>query len=115
MKKLISIICLILILLNFTSCAELISTDYEDVEVLVVDKYHRGVWLQPIRVNKTTTYITHPATWSIMVEYEGVEYTISGRDVYDKYEDKIGQTTTGTLEIKTYDDGTVKYDIVELE
>ena len=115
MKKIVSIICLLLILLNFTSCAKCIATDYEDVEVLVVDKYHRGMWLQPVRVGKSTTYITHPATWSITVEYEGVEYTVSGHDVYDKYEDKIGQTATGTLEIKTYDNGNITYDIVGLE
>jgi hypothetical protein len=115
MKKIVTIICLLFILLNFTSCAELISTDYEDVEVLVIDKYHRGIWLQPIRINNRTTYITHPETWSITVEYEGEEYTISGHDTYDKYKNKIGQTTTGTLEIKTYDDETVKYDIIGLE
>ena len=42
-------------------------------------------------------------------------YTISGSATYDKYKNKIGQTTIGTLETRTYDDGTIKYGIVSLE
>jgi hypothetical protein len=97
-----------------TGCAECISTEYKTVEVKIVNKYHRARWLQPHRVGKVTTFITHPAVWRITVEYEGVEYFIHGSNTYYKYKDKIGETTVGTLEIKTYNDGTVKYDIISL-
>jgi hypothetical protein len=71
--------------------------------------------MTPINTGKTIVMVTHPAIWRITVEYNGVEYTVGGSDTYEKYEDKIGQTTIGELEIKTYDDGTVEYDIVSLE
>lgn len=115
MRKIIAIICSIIIILSFASCAKLVSTDYEDVEVLIVGKYHRAMWVQPIYNGKTTTLITHPAVWHITVEYDGTEYTVSGSNTYNKYKDKIGQTVMGKLEINTYDDGTVNYDIIELE
>ena len=56
-----------------------------------------------------------PSVHRITVEYDGVEYDISGSDTYYKYSDKVGEYTNGILQIKKYDDGSVKYDIVELE
>ena len=114
-KKIIAILLCVVLVFSLVGCAECISTEYENVEVTIVDKYHRGVWLQPIRAGKVTSFITHPAVWRITVEYNGAEYTVSGSETYNKYQDKIGQTTIGELEIKTYDDDTVKYDIVSLE
>lgn len=114
-NRILAIFLVIVVLFGLAGCTECISTEYEDVEVTVVDKYHCGMWMQPVRCGKTTTYITHPAVYQITVEYDGIQYTISGSDTYRKYKDKINQTTTGKLEIRTYDDGTVKYDIVSLE
>ena len=104
-----------LLIFALVGCAKCISTEYESVEVVIVDKYHRGMWMQPIRAGKVTTFITYPAVWRITVEYNSVKYYVNGNDTYNKYKDKMGQTTIGELEIKTYDDGTVKYNIVSLE
>ena len=114
-NRILALLLLVVLIFSFVGCAKCIDTKYENVEVTIVDKYHRGAWTQPIRSGKVTTYVTHPAVWHITVEYNGVEYTVSGSDTYHKYENKIGQTTIAKLEIKTYDDGTVKYDIVSLE
>lgn len=115
--KIVILISLMLAILavSLAGCAKCISVEYEQVEVTVVDKFHRAMWMQPVLAGKVTTFITHPEVWDITVEYKGVEYTIGGSDTYEKYEDKIGQTAIGELEIKTYDDGTVKYDIVSLQ
>ena len=100
---------------NLTACAKCISVTYEEVEVTVVNKYHRDMWLQPIRINNHTSFITHPEVWEITIDYNGVEYVINGSDTYNKYEDKIGQIVVGKLEIRTYEDGNVKYKIVSLK
>ena len=100
---------------SLVGCAKCISTEYENVEVNIVDEYHRGMYTTPMRVGKVTTIQTHPAVYRITVEYNDVEYTISGSDTYNKYKDKVGQTTIGTLEIRTYDDGSVRYDITSLD
>lgn len=115
-KRIIASILLIMCLMFvLTGCAKCISTEYENVEVNIVDEYHRGMYVTPIRAGKVTTMVTHPAVYRITVEYNGVEYTISGSDTYNKYKDMVGQTTTGTLEIRTYDNGFVRYDITSLE
>lgn len=98
-----------------TGCAKCINTEYENVEVNIVDEYHRGMYVTPISDGKVTTMVTYPAVYKITVEYNGVKYTISGSDTYNKYKDMVGQTTTGTLEIKTYDDDSIRYDITNLE
>lgn len=114
-KKVISILAIMCLMFSLVGCAKCISTEYENVEVNIVDEYHRGMYTTPMRVGKVTTIQTHPAVYRITVEYNDVEYTISGSDTYNKYKDKVGQTTIGTLEIRTYDDGSVRYDITSLD
>lgn len=113
--KRMSFMMIICLIISLTSCAKLVNTEYENVEVNVVDIHHSAMWLQPIRAGKVTTFVTHPAEYDVTVEYNGVNYTIDDEDTYNRYKDKIGQTTIGTLEIRTYDDGTVKYDVTELK
>ena len=115
LKKIAFILLLIIVTFILVGCAECINTEYADVEVIIVDTYHRSMWMQPIRVGNTTTYITYPAEWKIIVEYDGVKYRIDNIDTYNKYKTKIGQTATGKLIIKTFDDGTIKYNIISLE
>ena len=114
-NRIFALLLLIVLIFSLVGCAKCISTEYENVEVTIVDKYYSAMWLQPMIVGNVTTFITHPAVWKITVEYNGVEYTIEDENTYNKYKGKIGQTTIGELEIKTYDDGTVEYDIVSLE
>lgn len=112
--KIIALLLTLVVVFTITGCAKCVSTEYKNVDVMVVDEYYRGVWMQPIFNGKATTYITHPAVWHITVEYNGVEYTIGGHDTYEKYADRIGETAIGVLEVKTFDDGMVMYDIVAL-
>ena len=114
-KRILTFLVFMIMIFSLTGCAKLVNTECESVEVSIVDKYYRGMYMTPVFNGKTTTMITHPAVYRIAVEYNGVEYTISGSGTYNKYKEKIGQTAIGTLEIRTYDDGTVKYDITELE
>ena len=114
MKK-ISLVMIMCLIISLTGCAKVINTEYKNVEVHIVDKYYRGMWMQPVRSGKITTFVTHPAVYNITVEYNNAEYTINDSNIYDRYKDKIGHTTVGTLETRTYDDGTVKYNIIGLK
>lgn len=100
---------------SLIGCAKCINTELRTVEVEIVEEYHRGLYVTSMRVGKVTTMQTHPAIYRITVEYNNVEYTINGKETYDKYKDKIGEYANATLEIRTYDDGTVKYNILSLE
>ena len=114
-KRILTFLVFMIMIFSLTGCAKLVNKECKNVEVNIVDEYHRGMYMTPVFNGKTTAMITHPAVYRITVEYNGVEYTISGSDTYNKYKEKVGQTATGTLEIRTYDDGTVKYDITALE
>ena len=114
-NKIFALLLLTALITCLVGCAECISTECETVEVVIVDEYHRSAYTQPVYTGKTVILITHAARYEITVEYNGVKYTISGSDTYNKYKNMVGETAIGTLEIKTYDDGTVKYDIVSLE
>lgn len=113
--KIICFLFFVIMIFNITGCAKLIKTEYENVEVTITDKYYRGMYPTPMKIGKTMTIRLHPAVYRITVTYNNIEYVISGENVYEKYKDKIGQTTTGKLEIRTYDDDSVKYDILSLE
>lgn len=114
MKKTLSVILIVCILLAITSCAKLINTKYENVEVEITDIYYKNSYMVPMRVGKITTVRTQPAVYRTIVEHNGVEYSINGKETYDKYRDKVGEKTFATLEICIYDDGTVKKNIIKL-
>lgn len=113
--KILTLLLLLILILSFVGCAKCIGTEYQNVEVTIVDKYHRASYILPMHFGKTIMMIPHPAVYQITVYYNGIEYAIDDIDAYNKYKDKIGQTAIGKLEIKTYDDGTVEHYIVSLE
>ena len=116
MKRKLAILLLLIVLCMLTAaCAKCIDTKQETVEVVITDEHYRGPYTTFAYSGKVMVPIHHAATYRITVEYNGVEYDVHGRDVYDAYKDRIGETVEGILEIRTYDDGTVKYEIVSLE
>lgn len=108
---LLSVLCI----LTLAGCAKCVNTEYKEVEVLIIDEYHSYMWMQPIKCGSSTTYITHPANYDITVEYSGNEYTIDNEDIYNQFKDKLGKNAIGVLEIKTYDDGSVRKNIIAIK
>lgn len=91
--------------------AKCITTEYQKVEVQIVDEYHQV----PIAISTGKTTMCMPPVYDIKVEYHGAEYTVSGSDTYYKYKDKVGEKAKGILEIRVYEDLSEKYNIVDLE
>ena len=114
MKRFLSILLVTIVLISFVGCAKLVKTECETVDVKIVDSYHRSAWVQTISAGKVHTTVAHPAIYRIYVEYNGVEYTVSGSETYRAYKDRVGEVISATLEINTYDDGTTKHDIISL-
>lgn len=98
-------------------CAKCVSTETSTVQVKVTNAYHKASYTTMYYSPATKTMLpqTHAAVYKITVEYDGTEYDIRDRDTYYKYSDSIGESVNGILETKKYDDGTVKYNIVDLE
>ena len=112
---LLTLILIVTVCFIFTGCAQVVDIQQEIVEVQIVDSYHRSVWLQPMRVGKVTTMITHPAQYKIIVEYNGNEYSFDDQATYNKYKNSIGEYINAVLETKTYDNGKVRQSFVELK
>lgn len=118
MKKTLTILLATLIMaFSLIGCAKCISTETSTVQVKITNEYHRAAYTTMYYSPATKTILpsSHPGVYRITVEYNGVEYNISGSDTYNKYSDKVGEYTSGTLQTKKYDDGSVRYDIIELE
>lgn len=113
--KKINIFVLMMLLFSLTGCAKCISTETSIVQVKVVDKYYRVEHRTPVYNGKTIMWVNSPAVYSITVEYEDNQYTVSGGATYNKYSNRIGEYVNGTLQIRKYDNGSVKCKIVGLE
>ena len=115
MKRIIAIIAVILCVFVLCSCAKMLNEEYSPVSVIVVDSHYTSPRVVPIVAGKVRTFVTYPARYRIYVEYNGIKYSIGGRDTYYRYKDKIGETANAKLRTRTYDDGTIKYDIISLD
>lgn len=106
MKRIIAIIAVISCVFMLCSCAKLLNEEYSTVSVIVVDSHYTPPRAVPI---------AYPARYRTDVEYNGIKYSIVGRDTYSRYKDKIRETANAQLRTRTYDDGTIKYDIISLD
>lgn len=115
------ILCVLVALLIFifvlTGCAKCIGTETSTVQVKVTDEYYMAAYTTMYYNPATKTMMPqfHPAIYRITVGYNSVNYNIYGENIYDKYSDLVGEYVNGTLEIRKYDDGTTRYNIVDLE
>lgn len=116
-KTLCSLAILLIFVFALTGCAKCISVETSTVQVKVTDEYHRDAYTTMYYSPATHTMLpqSHSAVYRITVEHDGIEYDISGSDIYNKYSDKIGEYVNGILETRKYDDGTIRYNVIDLE
>lgn len=118
MKIILCIIAILIILIfALSSRAKCIGIETSTVQVKVVGKYYREDYttVEYNVVLKMPMPEVVPEICRITVEYKGIKYDICDKDAYNKYSDMIGEYVNGILQTKQYDDGTVRYDIIELE
>ena len=113
MKKLYILLVIVICLL--TGCKKCISTETRVVQVQITDATYTPGYNTVISTGKTISLMYHQANYVIDVEYDGIEYSLYGYEIYQKYFDKIGSFVNATLEINKYDNGTQKYTITEIE
>lgn len=115
LKKFVLCTCITIFLFCLAGCKEVTNVEQKTVSVLVVDEFFSPAWVQPIRAGKVTTVISHPARYSITVEYQGERYNLNTASAYKTYKNKIGQKSEAILKIYTYEDGTKTEEIIEIE
>ena len=114
-KQIIKILLVICLTLSLSGCVKCIDTRYEDVEARIVDEYYQGAYSTPMRIGHIFTVISHPATYHITVEYEGIQYTIEGQSTYEKCKDHIGELVNVVMKIRKYDNGDIRYEALKVK
>ena len=98
-----------------TGCAKCIDTKTEKVQVTIIECFYKPASTTILPIGKNLLPVIESEKYKTVVEYNGVQYSFTDARAYNNYKDKIGQTTTGVLEIRTFDNGMVKYDIIVLD
>lgn len=112
MKKSAIFLSILLLCILLTGCKTVVNVEDKPVAVTITDAYYKASWIQPVRAGKVTTFITHPAQYNIVVEYEDITYIFDNQELYDKYKAKIGEQAPAILRITTYEDNTYRKDII---
>lgn len=100
---------------TMSGCAELVSSETITVNAEISNTYHSGFYQTTMKIGNTTTYITHPESWATYIIYEDKEYVIGTKEIYDLCKDRNGETVQATFIVKTYDNGTVIYNLTDVE
>lgn len=115
MKKKFHGLVLAAVAVLLTGCVKCVSTETKTVQVQVVDEYYKEAEYRFLYNGKAVVPVKAPAVYEIVVEYAGVNFTFSGEDTYQKYAEHIGEYTNATLEQRKYSDGSVRYNMIDLE
>ena len=111
-RKLLLIIFGISLLL--TGCTKEINRETTSAMATVESVDYRPMWMQPMYINKTTTFITHPADWDTVINHNGVSYNLDNSSIYNYCLDKIGKEVAIELLTIYYDDGTTHTEVISV-
>lgn len=105
-------ICLLLLVvaLLMTGCtiAKETSREVELVDAIVTGVDYDPPRNQPMMVGKIMTFQYIPADYDVFVEYEGLTLTIDDRNLYEMYENRIGDTIQVKKVTIYYDNGDMR-------
>ena len=114
-KRSLAIIVMIVTLLFSLAGCKKVTNIYELRTVAIIeDTYHKNAWTQfhYSASTKSMTTIHHPERNEVSIRYNGEVYTLNNENTYVYCKDKIGQSVPCILEVKEYNDGSQKQEIV---
>jgi len=85
------------------------------VPVQIYDEYQRDVYISHFSTGSSLVPVIHDAVFKITFDYDGMKFVVDDEQLYAKYCDNLGRFVDAVLEISAMSDGTVRYQIVELE
>ena len=102
------------LLFSLSSCKKVTDTYELRVNAVVENTYHKESWteLQYNLSTKSMSTIHHPERNKVLIRYNGEVYTLNNENTYEYCKDKIGQSVPCILEVKEYNDGSLKQEIV---
>ena len=114
MKNKIICFCIIMIMMfGIVGCKKIETKEIQLIEVNVEEVYHRNAYSTPMIVNKAVMMVNHPATYKVYFEYDGYEFHVNKKEVYDYCKNK------NKVKIKvykyTYEDNEIEYEFYDLK
>ena len=110
--KIINVIGLFIIIALFclclSGCAKVVNTESTNVLATITDMKYRSSYITPIRSGKTTTYVTHPAIYIVVIQYKDIILEKESYELYEKYKGRIGENIECKLITKYYDNNTTR-------
>lgn len=86
-----------------------VSRETELVDAIVTSVDYDPPRTHPMMVGKVMTIRRIPADYDIYVEYNGITTSIDSRELYEYYENRIGETIQMEYITITYSNGEVRY------
>ena len=118
MRKLANIIILLLIVFSVTGCSLLGPdiTTKQNVRVVISDAYceHNSSRYYMVGQDYLIPYAISSHEYIVEVEYQGKTFILKDEDLYKEYRKCIGEEVMAVLEIDTYSNGRVTYEITKL-
>lgn len=124
-KRIILFIYVLLCLLSCTACAKRIGTEQKELDVRVTDityepessdlRYIGNIYAGNNMSIPQYMPVTIPEKYIVTVSYDDETYSVDDKDLYEKYKDKIGETTIAVFDIDICDDGDVVKRFVRLK
>lgn len=106
-------ICLLLLVvaLLVSGCAitKEVSREVELVDAVVTGVDYDPPYSRPVMVGKVITIHRTPADYDVFVEYNGCTATIDDKELYNYYENRIGETIQMEYITITYKNGEVRH------
>lgn len=117
MKKILILLIVIIFTISLTACGPTVTlTEYDDVEVELIELYYKPPIVTPVRAGKVTVMTTQPAIYRVTVKFSEKEYKVYGSKNYNLCKNKEKYTKLkAVLETKHYEDGTTSTSIKELK
>lgn len=105
---------ILLLLFSFTGCKKVTNTYELRVNAVIEETYHENAWreLEYSPSSKKVRTINHPEVNITAIRYNGKRFVLNNKNTYNYCEDKVGQSVPCILEVKEYDDGSTKEEIV---
>ena len=97
-----------IILLTLVGCAKVTNTETTVVDGTVIGTQHISARMTPVKVGKVITFVRHPAKNYVDIQYNDITISVNDSELYDYYNDHIGETIECNLITDYYDNGKTK-------
>lgn len=108
------IVLLIVTCFGTSGCSKLESTETVAVEASIQGTNYRDSYVSLVLCGKVFIPITHPEEWNTNILYKGVYYSLDDEESFSICDGYDGEKVICVLNIITYDDGYVDYEIEEI-